>query len=152
MNPPQSINAQEILIIIIIIIMNIIALKLDIELLLLYGAHLDIGYTKDINSKSQPKAIHCAVILGDINIIRQLLNKNAKLIECKDLNGAYPIHYAAKYNKVFAMQELIAYGSKLGDQPLHIACQHKVKDIIPIVSFLINQDADQHQMIQKGNV
>ena len=40
--------------------------------------------------------------------------------------------------------------TKNGDQALHIACRHKVKEIVPIVEFLINQGADQQARDSKG--
>ena len=39
-----------------------------------------------------------------------------------------------------------------GDQALHIACRHKVKEIVPIVEFLINQGAINRQETLKVNV
>lgn len=113
------------------------------QLLISYGADLEIGYSKDSSmSKSKPKAIHCSVIYGDINIIRKLLVKSPSLISSKDELGQYPIHYASKYNKVFAMQELLASGSELepkdnnGYTPFHVACDNANLDA---VQFILDQ-------------
>ena len=37
-----------------------------------------------------------------------------------------------------------------GDQALHIAVRHKIKEIVPIIEFLINQGADQQSRDSKG--
>ena len=113
-----------------------------VQLLIEYGADLELGYSKDIDSKSKPTAIHCAVILGDINIIRKLLTNKPTLISSQDESGRYPMHYAAKFNKVFAMQELIANGAEIepidnaGYTPFHVACDHAKLDA---VQFLLDQ-------------
>lgn len=113
-----------------------------VKLLIEAGADLDIGYSKDVDSKSKPKAIHCAVILGDCNIIRKLVTKSPALINQKDEFGQYPMHYASKYNKVFAMQELLASGAELeptdnnGLTPFHVACDNANLDA---VQFILDQ-------------
>lgn len=37
-----------------------------------------------------------------------------------------------------------------GDQAVHIAARHKIKEIVPIIEFLINQGADQQSKDSKG--
>eukprot|EP01083_Nonionella_stella_P089045 248446_1 len=125
-----------------------------VQLLLSNGADLSIGYSSDIDSLGKPKAIHCAVILGDVNILRKLLFTKSSLISCLDALGRYPIHYASKYNKILAMQELLALGSQLeptdneGYTPFHVACDCKHIDA---VQFILDQGGHMHTKTANGD-
>ena len=115
-----------------------------VELLLSHGADVDLGYSKDIesDSKAMPQAIHCAVMIGDIGSIRKMVLQKPSLISSADKLGRLPIHYAAKYGAVFAMQELLSLGAELesvdndGFTPFHTACDWSKLDA---VQFILDQ-------------
>ena len=117
-----------------------------IEILLTYNCNVSLGNMDDTKHKFYPKAIHLACILGDTKVLRMLLDYKADLVKDMDKINRLPIHYAAQYNNVLCIQELLNYNSELepcdvnGYTPFHVACDNE-RGSLDAVQMLLDQGA-----------
>jgi ankyrin repeat protein len=89
--------------------------------------------------------LHCAVSLGMIEVVKQLISTGAK-VNAKDDEGWTPLHIAARYQpNVDILKYLVLQGANIkakkkhGIIPLHLAAY---KGNVEITEFLISQGTD----------
>lgn len=89
----------------------------------------DDGVEADRNAAGDDeKAILSAAENGDLEKLKELLNANPSLLECRDKDGYTPLHRACYGNHVQVVQHLLELGAKVDVktqdewQPLHCAC------------------------------
>ncbi|HEX2919806.1 MAG TPA: ankyrin repeat domain-containing protein [Bacteroidales bacterium] len=95
----------------------------------------------------EPGEVHKAVTVGDINKVRELIEKDSALLELKDDNGNTPLNIACRGFKgdPVIIKYLINKGAKVntkndgGSTPLHGACWSCELDIIEL---LVTRGAD----------
>ncbi len=70
--------------------------------------------------------IHNAARMGNVNRVREILQKNPSLVNARDAGGNTPLHCAIGYFELGVVNELLAHGADVNAQdnngvtPLHI--------------------------------
>lgn len=104
-----------------------------------------LGNGCDVNAKSTlgDTPLHCAASLGNVAVLKQLIDQGAK-IEEEDENGCTPLHYAAMFGQADAIEALIKHGANVqaknnkNANPLHLAVKFKNKNSEKIAKSLID--------------
>src|SRR4029079_2049413 len=87
---------------------------------------------------SRPK-IFTAVMEGDLQKLKALLESDPDVVCKKDTAGWTPLHYAAHWNQKDMVDVLLANGAEVnvratdGLEPLHIAVAQGFKDIVELL-------------------
>lgn len=80
-----------------------------------FKQHANASNLKNQRDATYRNALHIAVLLNDIILIKSILEKTPGLINEQDSNGQTPVHYAAHLNNTEACELLISSASFIPD-------------------------------------
>jgi outer membrane lipoprotein-sorting protein/thiol-disulfide isomerase/thioredoxin len=110
---------------------------------ILYDGPREVITEKNISETIQNylevSPIHDAVVLGDVEKVKTLLEGNPDLVNAKDKNGRTPLHLAMNYNQKDIAEVLLANGADVnakdshGWTPLYWAERTNRKDLAEIL-------------------
>jgi ankyrin repeat protein len=118
-------------------------------------ALLDCGADAKAKDEFEWAALHTAAKNGRAGAAELLIERGAA-VDAKDSDGLTPLHYAVKSRSAETVKILLKRGAdvnmktKGGNTPLHRAVEFEIKDIVPILDYVMdnsNYDVDSPEFL-----